>query len=300
MHQHVDHIHDNSNTISKALAWGMALNIVYIAVEAATGFSANSLALLTDAGHNLSDVAGLFLSYGALKLSHMNPPERFTFGFRKSSILAALFNAVFLFVAVGAIIWEAVGRLIHPVEVPGKEIIIVAAIGILINGATTFFLTNNKDKDLNIKSAYLHMFYDTIVSAGVVVAGFLIMVTGYRWIDPLISIIVALVIIKGTSGLLRESLKLSLDAIPAGLDLQTIKDEILKIAGVKNVCHIHIWALSTTENAITAHLELSDNTPLSKALHIKETVREKLKQMNITHATLELEQTHDENKHDCK
>jgi len=283
-------------TISKAFWIGIILNSAFVLVEFVAGFYYNSLALLSDAGHNLSDVASLGLSLLAFRLAKSKATERFTYGYHKSTILASLVNAVILFIAVGSIGWEAIQRFLHPVETQGGVIAIVAGIGIVINSVSAFFFFRNKDKDLNVKSAYLHLAVDAFVSAGVVVAGVLISYTGLKWIDPLISLVIMAVVIYSTWSLLTESLRLSLDAVPENIDTEKIKIQMLKTEGVKDIHHIHIWAISTTRNAMTAHLILKNDLTEKQIANLKSNLKHELEHLNIQHATLETESQncHDE------
>ena len=283
-------------TISKAFWIGIIFNSAFVVIEFVTGFYYNSLALLSDAGHNLSDVASLSLSLLAFRLAKSKATERFTYGYHKSTILASLVNAVILLIAVGSIGWEAVQRFLHPVETQGGVIAIVAGIGIVINSVSAFFFFRNKDKDLNVKSAYLHLAVDAFVSAGVVMAGVLISYTGLKWIDPLISLVIMAVVIYSTWSLLTESLRLSLDAVPENIDTEKIKIQMLKTEGVKDIHHIHIWAISTTRNAMTAHLILENDLTEKQIANLKSKLKHELEHLNIQHATLETESQncHDE------
>ncbi|MEP7169944.1 MAG: cation diffusion facilitator family transporter [Bacteroidota bacterium] len=294
---HEHHHHSPSLTqVSKAFWIGIILNSVFVLIEFVAGFYFNSLALLSDAGHNLSDVASLGLSLLAFKMAESKSTSRFTYGYHKGTILASLANAVILLIAVGSIGWEAIQRFMHPVETQGGVIAIVAGIGIIVNSVSAFFFFRNKDKDLNIKGAYLHLATDALVSAGVVVAGTIISYTGLKWIDPLISLLIMAVVIYGTWSLLTESLRLSLDAVPEKIDLEKIKSEILKADGVKNIHHIHIWAMSTTKNAMTAHLILENDLSEKQIVQIKSNLKHQLEYLNIQHATFETESQscHDE------
>ncbi len=285
-----DHHHITKLTnISKPFIIGIVLNAAFVIIEFITGFYTNSLALLADAGHNLSDVATLVLSLLAFKIAKRKATERYTYGFHKGTILASLVNAVILLIAVGSIGWEAIQRFIHPVETQGKIISIVAGIGILVNAVSAFFFFKDKDKDLNVKGAYLHLAMDAIVSVGVVIAGIIIFYTGIKWIDPLISIIIMLVVLYSTWGLLTESLRLTLDAVPEAIEVENIKTEMLQVQGVKEIHHIHIWAMGTTKNALTAHLILEENLTEKHIAELKHIIKHKLEHLNIHHATLETE-----------
>ena len=282
------HSHSVSNT-SKAFWIGIILNSIFVLIEFITGFYFNSLALLSDAGHNLSDVAALGLSLFAFKIAESKSNERFTYGYHKSTILASLANAVILLIAVGSIGWEAIQRFMHPVETNGSVVSIVAAIGIIINSASAFLFFRDKEKDINIKGAYLHLATDALVSVGVVFAGIIISYTGLKWIDPLISLLIMAIVIYGTWHLLTESLRLSLDAVPENINTEKIKQAAIKFNGVKDVHHIHIWAISTTKNAMTAHLILESKLTETEVAKLKSEIKHELEHLNIHHATLETE-----------
>lgn len=290
MEHHHDHHHSVTLTsVSRAFVIGIVLNLTFVVIEFITGFYTNSLALLSDAGHNLSDVATLALSLFAFRISRRKATATYTYGFHKSTILASLANAVILLIAVGSIGWEAIQRFIDPVETQGRTISIVAGIGIFINTVSALLFFRDKEKDLNIKGAYLHLALDALVSAGVVIAGLIITHTGLKWIDPFISLLIMAVVIYSTWGLLTESLKLSLDAVPSAIHPEEVKKEILKTNGIVSVHHIHIWAMSTTKNAMTAHLILEKNMSDQQVADLKHTVKHTLEHLNIQHVTLETE-----------
>jgi cobalt-zinc-cadmium efflux system protein len=249
------HGHDHAPAnFTRAFFIGIALNSVFIAAEVAAGFYADSVALLADAGHNLSDVLGLALAWAAAAMAARPRSDRFTYGLKKAPILAALFNAIFLLVAIGAILLEGIQRLFHPEPADGRVVMVVAAIGILINGMTAWLFESGRKHDLNIRGAYLHMAADAAVSLGVVVAGALILYTGLQWIDPVVSIIVALVILWGTFDLLKQSTGMSLAGVPHGISLAEVDSSLSAIDGVAALHDLHIWPMSTTENALTVHL----------------------------------------------
>jgi cobalt-zinc-cadmium efflux system protein len=237
-----------------AFAIGIALNTVFVIIEAIYGYASNSTALIADAGHNLSDVLGLVVAWIAVVLSRRPPSPRYTYGLRGSSILAALFNAVFLLIAVGAIGWEAISRLLNPEPVAEMTVIIVATIGIAINGFTAWLFASGSKDDLNIRGAYLHMAADAAVSTGVVIAAIIIMFTGWLWLDPVTSLVIVAIIVWGTWGLLRDSTAMSLDAVPSGIDPVAVRQYLELRPGVTQVCDLHIWSMSTTEVALTCHL----------------------------------------------
>jgi cobalt-zinc-cadmium efflux system protein len=259
-HGHSGHHHPPAS-FGTAFAVGIGLNTAFVVVEALFGYAGNSVALIADAGHNLSDVLGLVVAWLAELLSRRAPSARFTYGLRGSSILAALFNAIFLLVAVGAIGWEALLRLFNPEPVASTIVIIVAAIGIGINGATALLFASGRDSDLNIRGAYLHMASDALVSAGVVAAGLVIAATGWVWLDPLTSLIVSALIVAGTWGLLRDSVAMSLDATPPGIDPDAVRRFLETRPGVAEMHDLHIWSMSTKEIALTCHLVIPDGRP---------------------------------------
>jgi cobalt-zinc-cadmium efflux system protein len=278
-----------SERLNLAFVIGISLNLLFVVIEVVAGLYINSLSLLSDAGHNLVDVVSLLLSLLAYRLMKVEPNDRYTYGYRKTSILAALFNTMFLLVSIGAIVFEAVRRLFVPEPTAGSSIAIIAGIGIIINGFTAFLFLRSMDKDLNVKSAYLHMLGDALISAGIVVAGILIQFTSWFWLDSLFSIIVSVVILFSTWKLMRSSLRLSLDGVPRGINIEDIRSTALKIDGIKGIHHIHIWAISTTENALTAHLILDADKKASEEQQIKNNLKTELSMKNIHHVTLETE-----------
>jgi cobalt-zinc-cadmium efflux system protein len=256
-----DHHHHRPTDFGRAFALGTALNLGFVAVEGAAGFLANSMALLADAGHNLSDVLGLLIAWAGAELAKRPPSRRFTYGLRGSSILAALANALLLLVAVGAIAVEAVERFSHPRPVEGLLVIGVAAVGIVINLSTALLFARGRKGDLNVRGAFVHMAADAAVSAAVVVAGVLILFTGAAWIDPAISLAVLAVILWSTWGLLREALAMVLQAVPAAIDPEAVERALAALPGVTRVHDLHIWPMSTTEAALTAHLVMPGGHP---------------------------------------
>ncbi len=281
-----DHHHRFMN-YDRAFAFGVALNVGFVIVEAAYGIMAGSLALLADAGHNLSDVLGLLLAWGANYLVRRKPTERRTYGWRKSSILAALVNAVILLVALGGIAWEAIRRLGTPVPVAGKTIIFVALVGVVINTATALLFLSGRKSDLNIKGAFLHMVADAGVSAGVVIAGVAILFTGRLWIDPAISLVITIIILFGTWRLLRDAFDMAMDAVPRDIDPEAVKVYLSSLPGVNSVHDMHIWAMSTTETALTAHLVKPD--PEDDDVLIEKASKGLHDQFGIDHITLQWE-----------
>jgi cobalt-zinc-cadmium efflux system protein len=281
-----DHHHRFMN-YDRAFAFGAALNVGFVIVEAAYGIMAGSLALLADAGHNLSDVLGLLLAWGANYLMRRKPTERRTYGWRKSSILAALINAVILLFALGGIAWEAIRRFSAPVPTAGKTIIFVALVGVLINTATALLFLSGRKSDLNIRGAFLHMVADAGVSAGVVIAGIAILFTGRLWIDPAISLVITGIILFGTWGLFRDAFNMALDAVPRNIDPEAVRAYLLGLPGVIAVHDMHIWAMSTTETALTVHLVKPD--PKDDDALIEKASNELHDQFAIDHITLQWE-----------
>lgn len=271
----------------RAFIIGILLNSLFVVIEFAYGFYGNSLALLSDAGHNLGDVATLAISLFAFQIAKKKANNRFTYGFQKGTILASLANAVILLIAVGSIGLEAIYRLQHPIESRGFVISLVAGIGVVINAASAFLFYKDQAKDLNIKGAYLHLLTDALVSVGVVITGVVIYFTGITWIDPLISILIMLIVMYSTWGLLKESVRLSVDAVPSAIDTEQIRKEMMKLKGVVNVHHIHIWAMATTKNAITAHLVLEKTLSEEEIALLKNNLRDKLYHLGIQHCTFE-------------
>ncbi len=286
-HHHHDHAPKITH-LTRAFIIGIILNTAFVIAEVVVGLSSHSLSLLTDAGHNLSDVASLALALLAFKLSGAAKSSLYTYGYKRSTIIVSLLNAIILLASVVIIVYEAINRFIHPEPIAGGLIAWVAFAGILINGATAWLFMQDKEKDLNIKGAYLHMAVDALVSLGVVISGLIIYFTHWFWVDSVVSIIIAIVIIAGTWSLLKDSLRLSLDGIPKELNLEKITAAMLKIKGVLDVHHVHIWALSTTENALTAHLVIDQNSVASFS-HIKEELRHELLHLDIQHSTFEPE-----------
>lgn len=283
-HQHSHAI--NAESLNKAFIIGIVLNLAFVVIEFAAGFWFDSLALLSDAGHNLSDVVSLVLALLAFRLAKVKANERYTYGYKKSTILVSLLNAVILLVAVGAIVIESIHKLSNPAVVPGGAIAWVAGVGVLINAFTAFLFMKDKEKDLNVKGAYLHMAADALVSVGVLVAGIVIGRTGWYIIDPIIGLIVAVVILISTWNLLHDSLRLTLDGVPTSIDSQKVVKAIRALPGVDDVHHIHIWAISTTENALTAHIVLKQPESMQEVKHL---IRHRLEDFGIGHATLEFE-----------
>jgi cobalt-zinc-cadmium efflux system protein len=291
-HDHTHHHHDHAITLTSvntAFIVGITLNLLFVIIEAGVGLHVESLSLLSDAGHNLADVASLGLSLLAFRLLKVKANDQYTYGYRKTTILVALFNSMILVFSIGAIVYEAAHRFFNPEPLPGTTIAIVAGIGIAINAATALMFHADKDKDLNVKSAYLHLMSDAIVSLGIVIGGLIIYYTNWYWIDSVLSIIVAFVILISTWRLLKNSLRLSLDGVPENILVDDIKKTMLDVSGVKGLHHVHIWAISTTENAMTAHLILNQDTTIDQEQQIKKELKHELEHRNIQHVTLETE-----------
>ncbi len=286
-HGHGHHHHVDPNGNARAFALAIGLNTVFVAIEFIYGFIANSTALMADAGHNLSDVLGLVVAWGAATLARSAPNRRYTYGLRSSSILAALFNALILMMACGAILWEAVQRFHNPAPVAGVTVAVVAGIGVLVNGISAWlFMAGSKD-DINIRGAYQHMAADAAISLGVVVSGLAIMASGWAWLDPLVSIVIVLFILVSTWSLLKESLRLVLAAVPDNVDAAKVSAFLLSRPGVTAIHDLHIWAMSTTETALTAHLVMPAGYPGDTAV---DAISAQLKSDHaIHHATLQVE-----------
>jgi cobalt-zinc-cadmium efflux system protein len=271
----------------RAMAVGVGLNTLFVIIEAASGLWGGSLALMADAGHNAGDVIGLLLAWGASRLARRPPSRRYTWGFRRTTIYAALANAVLLLTACGAIVWEAWHRLQSPEPVAGPVMIAVAAVGVAINTLTALLFMRGRERDANLRGAFLHMAADAAISAGVVLAGIAIMLTGRTWIDPLVSMVITLVIVVGTWDLFRESIDLSLDAVPRGIDPDAIKEALAAVPGVVEVHDLHVWAASTSEVSLTAHLVVPDKDLHESALSAATTLlRDRFR---IAHTTIQLE-----------
>ncbi|HYM71776.1 MAG TPA: cation diffusion facilitator family transporter [Stellaceae bacterium] len=289
-HIHNAHEHSHARPASdyqRAFAIGIVLNLAYVCAEAGYGLASGSLALLADAGHNLGDVLGLALSWGAAMLGRRGPSDRFTYGYGSSSILAALANAVILLVATGGIAWEALWRLSHPVAVTGGLVAVVAAIGILVNGATALLFMRGRERDLNLRSAFLHMTADALIAFGVVAAGLAIMLTGWPWLDPAVGLVISAAIVYGTWDLMKQALRLALNAVPQGVDATAVRAHLLGLDGVTALHDLHIWGMSTTETALTCHLVMPGGHPGDEAL--ARIARDLEHRFGIRHATLQIE-----------
>ena len=289
-HAHGGHSHAPAD-FGRAFLIGTILNLGFVAVEAGYGIAANSVALLADAGHNLSDVLGLLVAWGAASLGKRAPTMHYTYGLRRTSILAALFNAVFLLVAIGAIAFEAIGRLAAPEPVEGGVVMAVAAIGIVINGVTAWLFASGRKGDINIRGAFLHMVSDAVVSAGVVVSAFVIGRTGWQWLDPATSLVIVAIILIGTWRLLKDSVAMALDRVPDGIAPRDVEAALTGLPGVIRVHDLHIWSMSTTEVALTAHLVMPTGCPGDAFLHDAADMLHD--QFEIGHATLQVERSED-------
>jgi cobalt-zinc-cadmium efflux system protein len=288
---HHDHDHAPPAEFSTAFAIGVALNGVIVVLQTVFGLIAHSTALLADAGHNLSDVLSLVVAWGAASLARRPASARFTYGLRGSSILAALFNALFLLVVMGGIAWEAIQRFSHPVAVHGIIVVAVAAVSIVINGIVAWLFASGRKGDINIRGAFLHMLSDAVVSFGVVCAGGLIMLTGWLWLDPAVTLVIVAAIIYGTWGLLRDSIRMAVAAVPGNVDPAEVRSYLNSLPGVSRIHDLHIWPMSTTETALTCHLVTpaghpGDSFTMDVANHLE-------RRYNIHHTTLQIETTED-------
>jgi cobalt-zinc-cadmium efflux system protein len=294
-HHHRGHAEGHAHShapadFGRAFAIGITLNLGFVAIETVYGFIANSMSLLADAGHNLSDVLGLVVAWAGAIMARRAASPRFTYGFKKAPILAALANSLFLLIAVGAIGAEAVRRLVHPSTTDGETIILVAVAGIAVNGLTALLFARGRASDINIRGAYLHMASDAAVSAAVVFAGVVIIWTGQRWVDPVMSLAVAIVILWSSVGLLRESVWMSLAGVPAGIDVDQVEIALAALDGVDTVHDLHVWPLSTTETALTAHLVAPGAASTDELLLAARAMLHH--RFHIEHCTLQIEREH--------
>jgi cobalt-zinc-cadmium efflux system protein len=292
-HDHAHHNHTHSLDLSqghrKAFIIGIGLNLLFVLAEVIGGLIYNSMALLTDAGHNAGDVASLALSLAAFWVAKKKSNAEYTYGYKKTTVLAALINAVVLLIAIGILGFESFTRLFKPEKVQGNAIAWLAGLGIVINGISAYLFYRNKEKELNVKTAYLHLLADALISVGVVIGGIIISYTNWYWIDPAIGLVIMVVILISTWSLLRDSFKMTIDAVPEGIDLDDIKQVILKVQYVKKVGHVHVWPLSTTENALTAHVVLDEQLNFDEKLIIIKNIKHELMHHNIQHSTIEME-----------
>ncbi len=290
-----DHTHDHSHTVDiqsankKAFVIGILLNVAFLVTEIVAGIINHSMALLTDAGHNAGDIASLLIALLAFNLAQKRSTKEFTYGYKKTTVLAAFVNAVILLFAIGVLGYESIIRLSHPEAVKGNIIAWVAALGIVINTVSAFLFFKGRKKDLNAKSAYLHLLSDALVSLGVVIAGIIISYTQWYWLDPVIGLVIMVVILIGTWSLLRDSFKMAVDAVPTGIELKSINMVIENMKSVIAVHHVHIWPLSTTENALTAHVVLNDQLSFTDKMKVVKEIKHELQHHNIHHSTIEIE-----------
>ena len=299
-HEHHHHHHHDAadlQSLKGVYTLSIILNLAFVFIEAVVGIWGKSLGLLSDAGHNLSDVFSLLLAMVALRLAATKSTKTMTYGYRKGSVLISLLNAIILLVAVGAILVESLHKFREPVEVNGGAVAWTAGAGILVNGFTAFLLMRHRKNDLNARGAFLHMAADTLVSVGVLVSGIVISFTGWNFIDPVIGIVVAIIILAGTWELLSESLRLSVDAVPEGIDRDEVLEHMKEVPGVQDIHHVHIWPISTTETALTAHAVIAEGTEPETAVSA---LKQELKEHGISHATIETEREgHECMEHDC-
>lgn len=288
MNREVDHHHHHGPPdYNRAFAVGVALNVAFVVVEVVFGLLADSLALLTDAGHNLSDVLGLLLAWGAAALASRRPSARRTYGYSRATILASLASGLLLLIAIGAIAWEAVGRFLDPAEPAGLTMMWVAGMGVVINTLTALMFISGKDHDLNIRGAFLHMAADAAVSLGVVISGAVIWKFGLAWVDPVISLVIVGVIFLSTWDLLRDSLNLAVDAVPRKVDPDAVRDYLLELPGVLGMHDLHIWAMSTTDTALTTHLIMPD--PPADDWFLQDLAATLRQRFHIDHSTIQVE-----------
>ncbi len=289
----MEHSHGHSHAVKvdksnkNVFLIGIGLNMAFVLAEAVAGFIYNSMALLTDAGHNLSDVASLVISLVAFWMARKKSSAVYTYGYKKTTVLAALVNAVVLFIAIGILGYESFTRLFKPEPVEGNVIAWVAGLGIIVNSVSAFLFFKQKH-ELNSKAAYLHLLADALVSLGVVITGIIISNTNLYWLDPAIGLVIMVVILISTWGLLRDSFKMTIDAVPAGIELEEIKKVIRSVSHVKHVHHVHVWPLSTTENALTAHVVIDEQLPFDQKLKVVDDIKHQLEHNNIHHSTIEI------------
>jgi cobalt-zinc-cadmium efflux system protein len=287
-----DHFHDHNHglaSLKKPFVIGIGLNIIYAVIELLGGFYYGSMSLISDAGHNFVDVFSLSLAYAGILLSGIRPNKKFTFGYRKSTVIAAVFNAVLLILSVFIIIKESISRVINPVEVDGIPMMVIASVGIIINGFTGLLFFKGQHKDLNVKAAFMHLVADALISLGVVISGIIIYFTGMTIIDPAFSIIIALVIMYMTLKILRNSIQMALDGVPDSIEMEKIESDIKLIGGIEDIHHVHIWSLSTSDHALTGHIAVNKEISIEDLEPLKESVRKVLKKHGISHSTLEFE-----------
>lgn len=285
-HHHAQITTDRNGNLNRAFKIGIWLNIVYVLIEGIFGLLSDSMGLLSDAGHNLSDVASLVIALIAFKASQRKPNERYTYGYRKATVEASVLNAIILYVAVALILIESVEKIFKPTHVDGGMVAWVAGVGVLVNGITTWLFMKDSKRDLNVKGAYLHMAADTLVSVGVVVSGIIISLTGWYLIDPIVGITIAALIAVSSFSMLKESMRLALDGVPSGINLSEVKEAILDADGVDSMHHLHVWAMSTTESAMTVHVVVDNPTDIDMVI---DNVRKAVRPFGIVHSTVEAE-----------
>jgi cobalt-zinc-cadmium efflux system protein len=286
-HEHDHHHVRGASTNRRAFAVGIALNAAFVAVEVVYGVVSHSVALLADAGHNLGDVLGLGLSWGAMALATRKPSNRRTFGFRRTTIVASLANALILLFVTGGLAWESIRRLLSPQAAEGKTMIVVALVGAFVNAASALLFMTDSKSDLNVRSAFLHLASDAVLAVGVALAGGMILLTGWLWLDPAVSLVLAITILVGTWSLMRKSLNLMLDAVPEGIEPEQVKAYLCGLPSVVEVHDLHIWAMSTTETALTAHLVMPGNS--CKPTFLATACKELHDKFDIDHATLQID-----------
>ena len=288
-HHHHSHDLDFEHGSKSAFVIGICLNSAFVLAEIIGGLIYRSMALLTDAGHNAGDVAGLILSLLAFSMAERKSSAAYTYGYKKTTVLAALTNSVILFIAIGILGYESVVRLMKPEKVQGNVIAWIAAAGIVVNSVSAFLFYRNSKKELNARSAYLHLLTDALISVGVVATGIIISYTNWYWLDPLIGLVIMIIILISAWQLLRDSFKMTIDAVPSGIELEEIKKIILHVPHVKQVGHVHVWPLSTTENALTAHVAVDDQLNFNEKLEVIADIRHELMHHQIHHSTIELQ-----------
>jgi len=294
---HEHHGHFNVQNVRKAFVIGIALNLTFTIAEAIVGYLIDSVAILADAGHNLADTASLMIALMAFRLALARPTSKYTYGYKKATILAAFINAIILLFAVAFIVYEAIEQFSKPVDINGKAVMLTAGIGVLLNGFTAMLFLKSKEKDLNVKGAYLHLMADALVSVGVVISGAIILFFDFYWIDSVIAIIIAVIIFISTWALLKQTIRISLDGVPHSIDSANVAKEIGEIEGIESIHHLHIWALSTTQNAMTAHIVLKNEIALGNIPKVKNEIRHKAQHLGIQHCTLETECANDNCEH---
>jgi cobalt-zinc-cadmium efflux system protein len=289
-HSHDHHSHGHSHvpgSVGRAFVLGIGLNLAFVVVEVVYGITSHSLALLADAGHNVGDVLGLALSWGAAALARVKPSNRRTFGFRRTTIVASVANALILLFVTGGLTWESISRLRSPVPTQGTTIVVVALIGAVVNTASALLFMRDRRRDLNLGSAFFHLASDAVLAVGVAVSGGIILLTGWFWLDPAVSIVLAITILAGTWSLMSKSMNLMLDAVPEGIDPERVKAFLATLVGVVEIHDLHIWAMSTTETALTAHLVMPGNS--SRPTFLADACRELHDKFGIEHTTLQID-----------